>query len=78
MITTTLETRGAKAAARKREWACSTPALTTASPYSQICGTNMISSAATVTALPSHVGLANAVPYRGAAKQRSQPRPESR
>ena len=37
------------------------------SPYSQICGTNMISSAATVTALPSHVGLANAVPYRGAA-----------
>src|SRR5215218_2375657 len=53
---------GAKAAARKREWACSTPALTTAIPYSQICGTNMINSAATVTALPSHDGLANAVP----------------
>ena len=31
-ITTTLDSSGAAAAARKRPWACSTPALTTATP----------------------------------------------
>ena len=62
-MTTRLDTSGAAAAARKRSWACSTPALTTASPYSQTWGTNITSSPASTAALPAQSALAKARPY---------------
>src|SRR5665647_1821726 len=56
-MTTTLDKRGAAAAARKRRWAWSTPARTIPTPYSAICGAKTTSMAAMRSVEPEHLWL---------------------
>src|SRR6185295_11327952 len=72
-MTTTLDSNGAVAAARNRWWACSTPALTTATPYNHTCGANMTTSEASVSALPTQSALAKVAAYQRAPNSTASP-----
>src|SRR5918995_673469 len=61
------------APARNRSWAWSTPALTTASPYSHTWGTNITSNAASTAPLPAQSALAKAWAYSPAPTSAASP-----